>query len=57
MKLQYCTQSGRSRPNCSRMASMSAWLAPGSTSSVAGSPVTRTKRKIVSDSRNSESSE
>ena len=57
MKLQYCTQSGRSRPNRSRTASMSAWLAPGSTSSIAGSPVTRTKRKMVSDRRNSESRE
>ena len=30
-------------------------LAPGSTSNVAGSPVTRTKKKIVPDSRNSDS--
>ncbi len=57
MKLQYCTQSGRSRPKRSRMASMSAWLAPGSTSSIAGSPVTRTKKKMVSDRRNSDSRE
>ena len=33
---------------------MSAGLAPGSTSKVAGSPVTRTKKKIVSDNRNSD---
>src|SRR5205085_12371631 len=39
------------------MAAMSASLAPGSTRSAAGSPVTRTKKKIVSDKRNSESSE
>jgi hypothetical protein len=36
---------------------MSSGLAPGSTSSVAGSPVTRTKKKIVSDNKNSDSSE
>jgi hypothetical protein len=36
---------------------MSSSLAPGSTSSVAGSPVTRTKKKMVSDSSSSESSE
>jgi hypothetical protein len=34
---------------------MSAGLAPGSTSSAAGSPVMRTKKKIVSDNRNSDS--
>ena len=57
MKLAYCTQIGWSRPNCSRMAAMSASLAPGSTSSAVGSPVTRTNRKIVRDSSNSETSE
>ena len=57
MNSQYCTISGRSRPNCLWIAAISAWLAPGSTSSVAGSPVTRTKKKIVTDSRNSDSSE
>ena len=30
-------------------------LAPGSTSNVAGSPVTRTKKKIVTDNKNSDS--
>jgi len=39
------------------MAAMSASLAPGSTNKVAGSPVTRTKKKIVSDNRNNDSSE
>ena len=57
MKSPYWTQSGRSRPNWWRTASRSAWLAPGSTSSTAGSPVTRTKKKMVSESRSSESSE
>ena len=33
---------------------MSARLAPGSTRSTVGSPVTRTSKKMVSDSRNSE---
>jgi len=37
------------------MAAISASLAPGSTSNVAGSPVTRTKKKIVTDSKNSDS--
>ena len=34
---------------------MSSSLAPGSTSNAAGSPVTRTKKKMVSDSSNSDS--
>ena len=55
MKCQYWTTSGRSSPNCSRMASRSAWLAPGSTSRTAGSPVTRTKKKMVRESNTSES--
>src|SRR4026209_267251 len=45
---------GRSRPNCLRIASMSAWLAPGSTRSTVGSPVSRTRRKIVTDRSTSE---
>ena len=53
MKLAYWTQSGLSRPNCARIASRSAWLAPGSARSTAGSPVTRINRKIVSDRRKS----
>jgi hypothetical protein len=36
---------------------MSSALAPGSVSRAIGSPVTRTNRKIVSDSRNSDSRE
>ena len=56
MKLTYWTQIGRSRPSWLRSASMSALLAPGSTSSVVGSPVMRTNRKIVSDSRNNDNS-
>ena len=57
MKCPYWTSSGWSRPNCLRMASRSALLAPGSTRSTAGSPVTRTKKKMVTESRNSEISE
>ena len=57
MNNTYCTTNGRSRPNWWWIAAMSASLAPGSTSSVAGSPVTRTKKKIVNDSTNSDSSE
>ncbi len=34
---------------------MSASLAPGSTKRVAGSPVTLTKKKMVTDNRNSDS--
>jgi len=36
------------------MAAISAALAPGSTSKAAGSPVTRTKKKIVNDSNSSD---
>src|ERR1700749_886492 len=39
------------------MAAISSSLAPGSTSKAAGSPGTRTKKKIVSDSSSSDSSE
>src|SRR6266508_3581168 len=53
MKLTYWVQRGRSRPNCCRIASRSAALAPGSARSTAGSPVTRIERKIVSDRRKS----
>src|SRR6266446_5700557 len=56
MKLTYWTPIDRSRPSWDFSASMSALLAPGSTRSVVGSPVMRTNRKIVSDSRNSDSS-
>jgi hypothetical protein len=53
----YCTQSDRSRPSCCRTIAMSSRLAPGSTRSTVGSPVRRTNRKMVTESKNSDTIE
>jgi hypothetical protein len=55
MNWPYWTQIGRSRPSWTRTAAMSSLLAPGSTSSTVGSPVRRTSRKMMRESRIRES--
>ena len=56
MNSQYCTHERPVEAELVVDRGDVAGLAPGSTSNAAGSPVTRTKKKIVSDSRNSDSS-